>query len=335
MYRILALLLIGTTALFATSCQAPQSPDTPQAMDREGNPVLLPARRDRIISLGPSNTEILAALGLAGRIIAADNYSQGIPGLANDVLFFDMLAPDGEQIVHLEPDVIFVTGMSKAGGANPFKMFSSMGTCVIAIPSSTSIDGIKEDIRFIAKVMDVAEKGDRIVADMESEMNRIKAVGETVTDRKTIYFEISVTPYPYSFGKGVYLNEMIEIIGAENILADRESSWVAVQVEDVVRKNPDIILTNVDDLDDPVKTIMSRPGWGTITAIQNRDVYYIDADASSRPSHNIVKALQEMAKVVYPDKYETMRQYGHLNQSTRVLIKARRVSQYPIYTDLR
>jgi len=301
--------LMAVVVLSATSCQTTQNPDTAQMMDREGNPITLPTRLDRIISMGPSNTEILAALGLADRIIAADTYSKNIPGLTKDVQFFDMLAPNGERIMNLSPDVIFVTGMCKAGGVNPFKMLVDMGTCVIYIPSSSSIDEIKEDVRFIAKVMDAVEKGEAIVVNMESEIDRIKAIGETITDRKTVYFEIASSPYLYSFGKGVFLNEMLEIIGAENILADKVS-WVAVADEVILKKNPDVILTNVTGtpannsaLGEPVKTIMSRPGWGNMAAVQNRDVYYIDADASSRPSHNIVITLQEMAKVVYPEKY--------------------------------
>ena len=302
MNRMITFFLMAVVALSATSCQTTQNPDTAQMMDREGNPITLPTRLDRIISMGPSNTEILAALGLADRIIAADTYSKNIPGLTKDVQFFDMLVPNGERIMNLSPDVIFVTGMCKAGGVNPFKMLVDMGTCVIYIPSSSSIDEIKEDVRFIAKVMDAVEKGEAIVVNMESEIDRIKAIGETITDRKTVYFEIEASAFLYSFGKGVFLNEMIEIIGAENIFAYLES-WVAVRDEDVVDKNPDVILINADILYDPVKTITSRPGWGTITAVQNRDVYYIDADVSSRPSHNIVKTLQEMAKVVYPNMY--------------------------------
>ena len=316
MNKIITLILIAVTALSAASCQTTQNPDPVQAVDREGNPITLPVRLDRIISMGPSNTEILTELGFADRIIAADTYSKGIPGLTKDVLFFDMLASDGEQIIQLEPDMIFVTGMSKAGGANPFKMFSDMGICVLHIPTSSSIADIKTDISYIATVMGTVEKGEKIVAGMENEIEKIKAIGKTITNRKTVYFEIASSPYLYSFGKGVFLNEMIEIIGAENILADKES-WVAVADEVILKKNPDVILTNGTDslsvrstgpaynsaLDESVQTIMSRSGWDKMTAVQNRDVYYIDADASSRPSHNIVKALQEMAKVVYPGKY--------------------------------
>ncbi|MCL2623216.1 MAG: ABC transporter substrate-binding protein [Planctomycetaceae bacterium] len=303
MRKIITLFLTAVVVLTVTSCQKTQTADTSTAMDREGNPIVLPTKIDRIISLGPSNTEILIALGFADKIIAADAYSRGIEGLATDVPLFNMLAPDGEQIILLEPDVIFVTAMSKAGGANPFKLVSDAGICVIYIPTCSSIADIQSDIRFIAKVVDAVEKGDEIVANMEQTIDAIAKIGETVTDKKTVYFEISAESYSlYSFGRGVFLNEMLEIIGANNILADR-NKWVTVAEEVILDRNPDVILTNADDIVASVERIMSRPGWNTLTAVQNGAVYSIDADTSSRPSHHIVKALMEMAKAVYPDKY--------------------------------
>jgi iron complex transport system substrate-binding protein len=96
---------------------------------------------------------------------------------------------------------------------------------------------------------------------------------------------------------------MLEIIGAENILADRKG-WTVTTAEEILEWNPDVILTNADSIGNPVDEIMSRPGWDVLTAVQNRNVYAIDTATSSRPNHHIVKALQEMAKAVYPDVYE-------------------------------
>ena len=270
--------------------------------DREGNPIILPKNINRIISMGPSNTEILDALGFAGKIIAADTYSTGVKSLADDIPLFSMMAPDGEQIIDLEPDVIFVTKMSKAGGADPLKAVASVGICVVYIPSSNSVDGIKDDIRFIAEVMGAKAKGNAIIEDMEKEIGAISKTGALITDKKTVYFEIGAAPSMYSFGAGVFLNEMLELVGAKNILAEQES-WVLIPDEVIFNKNPDVILTNVNYIDDPIDEIVSRPGWNGITAVKNGDVYYIDTDASSNASHNIVKALKEIAKAVYPDKY--------------------------------
>ena len=303
--KTIAFILIAVLALGATSCLKPHASDTPSAaiaQDREGNPITLPKKMDRVISLGPSNTEILAALGFADKIVAADAYSGGIEGLADDIPLFSMMAPDGERILRLEPDVIFVTGMSKVGGVDQFKIVSDAGICVLYIPSSSTIADIKADITFIAEIMGNAEKGGKIIAEMEEVIGKITRIADTITDRKTVYFEISAESFLYSFGRGVFLNEMLEIIGAENILVDRKQ-WVSVTGEAILAKNPDVILTNNGHIDNPVDDIMARPGWNALKAVQNGDVHYIDTATSSRPSHNIVRALQEMAKAVYPDKY--------------------------------
>ena len=270
--------------------------------DREGNSITLPQTIDKIISMGPSNTEVLVALGFGDRIIAADSYSENVEGIPSGIPMFSMMSPDGEQIIALQPDVIFVTGMSKVDGDDPFKIISDTGICIIYIPSSSSIDGIKEDIKYMANVMGAQSKGDTIISYMETEIAAVKAVGDTITDKKRVYFEISAAPYMYSFGKGTFLNEMIELIGAANVLGDQES-WISVADEAVVDANPDVILTSVNYIENPTDEIKSRPGWDGLTAVQNGDVYYIDTDSSNRPSQNIIKALKEMAKFVYPDKY--------------------------------
>ena len=271
--------------------------------DREGNSITLPAQIEKVMSFGPSNSEILVALGQGDKLIAVDTYSTNIEGLPADLPQFDMMTPDAEQIVSLKPDVIFITGMSKLMGEDdPYKSIKDTGGCVIYIPSSESIDAIKEDIQFIADVMGQSAAGGEIVSTMEKEIEAVKKIGDTITDKKKVYVEISAAPYMYSFGSGVFMHELLELIGAENVLADQQS-WISVSDEVVLSKNPDVILTTVNYVDDPTGEIMSRAGWDAVTAVANEEVYQVSTDATNRPSQNITKALQEMAKVIYPDKY--------------------------------
>ena len=303
--RIVAAILL-LAGLLATAACGPQSPEPAASgitADRAGNPITLPAEIERIISIGPSNTEILAALGFAGSLVAVDTYSDNIPEIDPALAAFDMMSPDIEALLSMSPDVIFVPEISMVGGDNPYTAITDAGVCVIYLPSSTSIEEIYEDIRFIAAVMDAGAKGDEIVADMEREIEKVRAVGDTIAEKKKVYFEISAAPYMYSFGRGTFLNELIELMGAVNILGGLDS-WTVVSDEEVLNADPDVILTNVNYLEDSVGEIKSRPGWGGVAAVRNDEVYYIDADASGRPSHNVVTALLEMARAVYPDKYE-------------------------------
>ena len=270
---------------------------------RQRNPSVMPTEINTIISIGPSNTEILAALGFGDKIIATDTFSENIEGIQTGVSIYDMMYLDLEHIISMQPDIIFVTGMTWVDGDDdPLRMISNTGIAVVYLPMSTSIADIKNDIRLISSVLGVETRGENIISDMESEINRISQISEIIIDRKSVYFEISPAPFMYSFGSGTFLNEMIELAGGQNVFSGRES-WFSVSDEYLLSANPDVIMTTVDFIDDPIGEIMNRPGWDSITAVQNENVFYIDADSSSRPSQNIIHALREIAASLYPELY--------------------------------
>lgn len=271
-------------------------------IDRAGNEIMVPENIDSIISMAPSITETLISLGVEEQIVAADTQSEFYGMLSEDISYFDMMAPDAEQIVALEPDIVFVTGMSTVDGADPYKAVSDAGICVVYIPSSESIEAIYEDIFFIADCLQISDKGQEVVDGMKTSIENIKAIGQTVQDKKSVYFEIAAAPDMYSFGTGTFLNEMIDIIGATNILSEQEG-WLSISEESVIALNPDVIFTNVIYIDAPVDEIKSREGWQVVNAVASGDVYSIDNKASSLPNQNIITALEQMAGAVYPDLY--------------------------------
>lgn len=299
--RIISIILC-MVLIFAVGCSSTETEKT--VTDREGNEVTIPTKIERIVSTAPSNTEVLVDLGVADKLVCVDNYSEGIEGLNKDVEKMDFSAPDAEAIIGLEPDIIIASGYNKSGsGDDPFKAVSDAGISVVYIPSSNSINGIYKDIEFLASIVNAEDEGQKIISNMKKEISEIAEKGKTIKDKKTVYFEIGPAPTLYSIGKDTFVNEMISLIGAENIFKDEES-WISPTEESVLDANPDVILTNVNYVDDPVSEIIGRKGWDSITAIKNKDVYFIDANSSSRPTPNIIKALKEMAKAIYPGVYE-------------------------------
>jgi iron complex transport system substrate-binding protein len=137
---------------------------------------------------------------------------------------------------------------------------------------------------------------------MKDKITEIKKIGDTITDKKSVYLEISPFPDIWTSGGNTYLNEMIELVGATNIFSDKEGSF-SPSAESIIQKNPDVIITNVDYIENPIQEIKERDGWDSINAVKNDEVYQIDSSFSSRPNHNIVKALEQIAKAIYPDKY--------------------------------
>ena len=282
----------------AVSAPAAEKPTT----DPSGAEVNIPDEIGSVVVLAPSIAETLVALGCGDLIVGYDAQSVGLAGLPADVPTFDMMQPDMEQLAALKPDVLFVSNMTLYDQTNPYQQLIDLGVCVLCVPTANSIAAIQEDIAFIAAAMGKTAEGDTLIADMQAELDRIAAIGATVTDKKSVYFEIGAAPSMYSFGSGVFLNEMIELIGAENVLADQEG-WLAVEAETIVAADPDVIVTNVNYIDDPVAEILGRSGWEGMSAVKDQQVFYIDNMASSLSNHNIVKALDQMAKAVYPDLF--------------------------------
>ena len=300
MKKILALIM--TLSIFVLSGCSSQTDR--MVTDREGTEVNIPTKIEKIISTAPSNTEVLMALGLGDKLVAIDKYSTDIEGINTELPQIDFLKPDAETIIGLEPDIVIASGHNKTGSVeDPFKAISEAGIPVVYIPSSDSIDGIYKDIEFIADVVNERSKGKEIVDDMKAQVEEIKAIGDTITDKKSVYFEISPAPYLSSFGKSTFLNEMIEIIGAKNIF-ENEEGWVSPTAEAIIDANPDVIITNAGYMENPTEEIKSRDAWENINAIKNNEVYLVDQNASSRPSQNVIKALEQMAKAVYPEHYE-------------------------------
>jgi iron complex transport system substrate-binding protein len=255
----------------------------------------------RIISTAPSNTEIIAGLGLADNLIAADKYSLEIPGVPGDLAEIDFFYPDAEMILTLNPDIIISNEHNTGGtGGDPFALIQEAGIRVVYIPTSGSIAGIYGDIQLIADALGVPERGLELTEAMGRRIQAIADIGASIQNKKSVYFEISPAPYLYSFGRNTFLNDMIETAGGKNIFAD-VTGWIAPSAEAVIDKNPDVIFTSVPG--NALEELKTRNGFEHIQAVINNELYFIDANSAARPSQHIVIALAQMAKALYPDKY--------------------------------
>lgn len=276
--------------------------------DRAGNDIVIPENVEKIISMAPSTTRFLIDLGLGDKIIAIDTNSYAyMDSLPKDVQQFDMMAPDNEALVALQPDIIFTSGMSNVGGDDVFQPARDAGICVADIPSSTSFAEIAADLEFIGSAVGEEEKAKELIDEFTLKHEEVELLGKDVTEKKRILFMIALpsADYPsiYTFGKGTYLDEMITDIGAENVTGDQEG-WISISEEEAIAMNPDVIVTNIDYVDDVINVIKSAKGWEEVTAIKNDAVYYIDSTASNQPNNHTVDALIQLAKLVYPETFD-------------------------------
>lgn len=321
MKKILSLLLAGVVALSMVACgnnkeeketttsettkaettEAENEEVSGKLTDRNGIEYEIPEKIDTIITCAASNTEIISGLGLADKVIAIDQWSSGVEGVSEDLPKFDMSNLDMEQIINLNPDVVFTNEINYVGEEDKYKLLKEAGINVVNVTSATSLDDIMSDISFISKYTETQEKGDALIAEIQSTIDDIKAKVEGISDEPlNVYFEVSPAPEMYSLGNNTFINDIIIICGAKNIYEDQES-WIKNSQESVIDANPDVIITSTDYDPDSVNNIKARDGWDVLNAVKNDRVYLVNSNDTSRASQNIVKGIKAIAGAINPD----------------------------------
>ncbi len=287
--------------------QTTENTSTPEATepttitDRSGVEIVKPVEVNKVVSLVPSITETLVDLGIGEKIIGVDTYSLPTEGLNSDIAEFDPMSPDIEKIIALQPDVVIASGMAKAESDDPLAQLTDAGILVTYIPTASTLEDIALDVTFLGELTSTEERATEIVTEYNATLDNIKEQVATYTDGgKTVYFEISPAPYIYTFGQGVFLNEVIELLGCENVFADQEG-WLPATDEEVLVRNPEVIFTNQSEDPNAVNEIKSREAWKVLDAVKNNQVYVVDRNASSQPNEFVVECVKEMAQIIYPD----------------------------------
>lgn len=251
----------------------------------------------KVVSLSPSITENIIGIGMEDTLVAVDTYS--IFDETSDLMMIDAYAINVEEILMLEPTHILISDYNYAGDKqSDYKVFEDADIKVIPIKGAYSIDDIYEGIIEIAVALDNEEAGQKLVEETKEKVEEIKNEYADY-EVKTVYMEIAPAPDIYSAAKGSFTNEMIELVGGKNIFDDVEDDYFTPSVENIIQKNPEVIITNVSYIEDPIGEILKRDGFNEITAVKNNAVYQVDTDSTSRPSCGFLKGLEELAQAIH------------------------------------
>ncbi len=251
----------------------------------------------KVISLAPSVTENIIGMGMEDNLIAVDTYSTFDE--TADLVMLDAMAINAEEVLLLEPTHIFVPDYNYSGDKqSDYEVFVEADIKVIPVTGASSIEGIYEGIIEIGDAIDNSEAAEKLVSDTKEKVEEIVAM-YAEHEVKTVYMEIAPAPDIYAAAANSFTNEMITLVAGENIFNDIDDDYFIPSVENIIQENPEVIITSVSYTDDPIGDILSRDGFSVITAVENGDVYLVDANATSRPSHNFVAGLEEIAKAIH------------------------------------
>lgn len=309
------LVVILTIALFAAACQPATAPaptaaptaTTPAAFpvtvtDDAGRSVTIKAEPQRIISLAPSNTEILFALGLGKRVVGVDDFSN-YPPETQSIEKVAGMEPNKEKIVSLTPDLVVAVGGS-AAQLDKATALEKLGLTVIVL-NPADIEGVIKNVELVGQATGQTAAAKTLADSLRA---RVKAVADKTASapKPKVFFELDATDptKPYAPGPGSFIDGMIALAGGTNIAASAKLQWAQLSAEEIVAQNPDVIVLSDADFGISPDSVKARPGWDVIAAVKNGAVYPISADIVSRPGPRVVDGLEQLAKLVHPELFK-------------------------------
>lgn len=260
-----------------------------------GREITIEKEPERIVSLVPSVTELIFAVGAGDRVVGVTDYDTYPEEVKDLPKVGGVKGPNIELITAQEPDIVFASTLS---GKEEMETLEKMGIPVLVIEAK-SIDNIYESIEILGKITNKEEKAQTIVNEMKS---KIQEISNKVKDRPKIkVFPLIDINGNWTAGSGTFIHELINLAGGQNIAEDTEG-WVQYSIEELVRKNPDAII--MPSYAGDVETIKNMEGYKETNAVKNNNIYVVsNDDIISKPSNRIVLGLEEIAKFLHPEVF--------------------------------
>ncbi|NJP39139.1 ABC transporter substrate-binding protein [Alkalicoccus luteus] len=273
--------------------------------DNAGNEVTIDEEPETIVTLQPSDTEILFEIGAGDRLVGVSEYCN-YPEEALEIENVGAQDMDVERILSLEPDMALVSDYHASSHDDILEQFRDAGIDVVVVRNAESFEGTYDTIETLGMLTGTEENAEELIAEMESGMEELAELGETIDEeeRKRVWVEVAPSPDIFTTGTGTFMHEMLETIGAENA-AEEHEGWVNLTEEEIVSLEPDTIVTTYGYyVEDPQEEVMNRDGWADVPAVENEDVHDVQSDIVTRSGPRLVEGTRAVAEAVYPDVFE-------------------------------
>ena len=254
----------------------------------------------RIVSIAPSNTEILFAIGAAGQVVGRDEYSD-FPTEALDVTSIGTTYGElnTEAIVALDPDLILVAAITPI---EQIEALEDLGLRVYQVPNPMSFNDLFVNLEALGKITGQMQNAAVLHEDLAA---RVKAVEDAVVDaaKVRVFYEVDGTDptAPWTTGAGTFQQVLIGMVKGENVAADLDG-WGAMNLEQIVERDPEVVIFGEGPwVPTTSESLAERSGWGEISAVVNGRVHGVDTNWIDRPGPRLVDALERFAELVQPD----------------------------------
>ena len=296
-----ALLCLGLILTAACSKPHNNNPDGHvgfhQITDEVGRTITVPDTVTRFISLAPSLTEIVFAIGAGDRLVGRTTYCNYPAEALKVEAVGDTLKPSIERIIALRPQIVFV---STASQLEAFTSELEAHHIAVYVSDSHDLDGVFHSIERLADLLGKRPQADELLQQLR---NRVRAVAEKVKSQPPVrvFYQVSAEPL-YTIGRDAFLTDLIKRAGGISVTADVPGAWPKYSAESALAAKPEaIVLPTADSMGDVNSDVASA--LKRSPAVANGRVYKIDRDHLSRPGPRAVDALEDLARALHPEVF--------------------------------
>ncbi|HIE25212.1 MAG TPA: hypothetical protein EYP74_04350 [Anaerolineales bacterium] len=257
-----------------------------------------------IISISPSTTEILFALGAGEQVVGRDDASL-FPEEVLDVPSVGALWGDlpTETILALEPDIILAAEIISEEQVQALK---DLGLNVYWQANPDNYEELWDNLREIAALTGHEDEAETLIVDLDARVKTVQEIIAPIDEIPTVFYELDATDpaSPWTTGGGTFIDYIITEAGGANVAVELAGEYAQISSEELLATNPDVILLADALYGVTAESVGARPGWDVIAAVKNGAIYAIDPNIMSVPGPRLVDGLEETAKLLHPEAFE-------------------------------
>lgn len=253
----------------------------------------------RIVSLMPSNTEILYELGLGKDVVGVSTVDDYPKDVKKGKEQFDTMNLNKEALLKVKPDLILAHESQKGTSKKVLDSLEKNGVKVVYVKDAQSLDQTYETFKQIGKVTGREHEANELVDETKHNVEKVIKSVPRHHRSQSVFMEVSSKPEIYTAGKHTFFDDMLAQLDAKNSFSNIEG-WKPVDKESIIKKNPDILISTEGlSKSDYYKVIKKRDGFRQIKAVKNGRIETVDGDEISRPGPRIDEGLKQLRDAIY------------------------------------
>jgi len=296
--------LLTLTLVLAACAPAAEPASTGMTFtDGLGRTVNLPSPAQKVVSMAPSNTEILFAIGAGPQVVGRDEFSdypaeaRSLPSIGGSMGQYSY-----EQVAALKPDLVLASGINTP---EQVKALEDLGITVFYLGNPSTLEEMYANLELIAQLTGREEQAAALVESLKARVIAVDDKLAGAADKPVVFYEIDASDpnKPYTTGPGTFIDLLIARAGGVN-LPGLTDAYPQVSLEQIVLADPAVILLGDALYGTTPEIVAARAGWSEITAVKENRVLPFDDNLVSRPGPRLVDGLEALAQAIHPELYK-------------------------------